>query len=52
MAWLVLLVVFCKPVYYFARYLWSKFKTKDDTHSFWLEQAKNWGVELVKLVKP
>ena len=52
MAWLILLVVFWKPVYQLGRAAYAKFGSKDDTHSYWLEQSKDWFKQLLVLVKP
>lgn len=52
MAWLLLLVVFWKPVYFLIRSLTSKFATKDGNSQLWLGKAKDWLKMLWELVKP
>ena len=48
----IFLIIFWKPIYYISRAVYSKFISKDDTHSYYLEQLVNWAKQLVELVKP
>ena len=52
MAWLILLVVFWKPVYYTVRWCLSSFVYKDSQSAYWFEQMSGWFWQLVNLVKP
>lgn len=51
MSWFsILLVIFWKPIWYMGNYLYHKFAKKDDIVDIWLENTKNWFLELKKLV--
>lgn len=52
MSYLLLLVVFWKPVYFLTRSMVSKFATKDGNTEIWLGKAKEWLKMLWELVKP
>ena len=50
MAWLLLLVVFWKPIWYSGKLLYNKIKKIDDPTP--LNKLKAWGSAWLELVKP